>query len=1012
MKITKRIVAVAGACALASVVGAPAAIADGVTASGGDVVTLDLYNLTDIHGHIEPVFNRYTKEAGLSHMSCYIKKARKDNPDSQFTLLGDNIGASPFTSGTQNDNPTIAALNKMGVFASTIGNHEFDKGLDVLKKRINGTDPGNYTKINFPYLGANIKGMGDSLGDYRMWVSPSGVKVAFIGAIEDDVATKLFPGTVDSLTFQKPVPVINDLAKKLKTEGGFVTQADGTLGAEKVKADVVIAMFDNDVEQSYPKMGKYVDGLMGGDTHKPYYFTKVQGAEGNTLSATASGSFTDNLSNLQLKFDKKTGKVIDSEAIQIPAEKVKECGDDPEVKAVVDAALKKSEALKNTVVSTQAGSFYRGYQETVKNGKTMPGENRGTEATLGGLLGDSMKYTFKDLENKPIDIGIGNAGSMRADLVSDKGKVTVGDIFKVAPFSNQVAYSKMTGAQFKVLLEQQWKDLGKESTRPMLKLFISDNVRYTYDPQRQRGDRVTSILVYNQPIDMNKTYTVAGSSFLMEGGDSFDILKDPSIAATRKIIPNMLDRDSIESYLKAHPNVQPRVHKSSVGVSVMESELVGDDVKVKVSLRGLSFSKGAPLVEKVRVKLGGVSQEATVNNTLQDPNASNYNAIVTTDGVGYTDSPVELRVPGVCKGKAGQEVRIALTVADQTGFELVSAAHNLGVDVKCPAAAGNQGGNYSFPSISFGGSADKPKPDDAKKPGDKKPVESKFDKQFTKKVELPKSAVKRASGSDRVATSVAALGLAKNHEVVVLATGSNFPDALTGGALAGALKAGVVLTTSSTLEQSVVNALKAQGTKTVYIVGGQSVVSAGKEAALRAAGFQVVRLAGADRYETAALVKAETLKKLGGKAVVSCNATGANFPDALACASAASLSGGVVDLVRPGQSVAVDKVAGKTICAGGSACAAASGSVTKVVGSDRYETAYKLAEMTPAKGKVMVANGQSYADSLVAGALAGSTGANLVLSNAKRVNVPAGTTSAHLFGGNAVLPDNLPMYTK
>lgn len=383
---------------------------------------------------------------------------------------------------------------------------------------------------------------------------------------------------------------------------------------------------------------------------------------------------------------------------------------------------------------------------------------------------------------------------------------------------------------------------------------------------------------------------------------------------------------------------------------------------------------------------------------------------VNNDGTEYTPAPLttDLTLKAQCKAAAP---------APNPSTPSVTPG---GSGSGSGSTGGSTGGSY-FGGGSFGGGSSTPstpakdkKDDGKKKPGDKKqqPVVNKFDKQFTKKLDLPKNAVVRSAGQDRVATSVAALSLAKNKETVVLATGSNFPDALTGGALAGSLKAGVVLTTSSTLEQSVVNALKAQGTKTVYIVGGQSVVSAAKEAALRAAGFQVVRLAGADRYETAALVKAETLKKLGGKAVVSCNATGANFPDALACASAASLSGGVVDLVRPGQSVAVDKVAGKTICAGGSACAAASGNVTKVVGSDRYETAYKLAEMTPAKGKVMVANGQSYADSLVAGALAGSTGANLVLSNAKRVNVPAGTTSAHLFGGNAVLPDNLPMYTK
>ena len=1024
MKITKRIIAVAGACALASVVGAPAAIADKGTASD-DVVTLDLYNLTDIHGHIEPVFDKYSSEAGLSHMSCYVKKAREQNPNSQLTLLGDNFGASPFTSGSQDDNPTVEALNKMNVFASTIGNHEFDQGLKVLQSRIKGDNPSRYTKIDFPYLAANIKGMGDYLGDYRMWASPSGVKVAFIGAIADDVPTKLFPGTVDSLTFEKPVPVINDLAKKLKTEGGFVTQANGTLGAEKVKADVVIAMFDNDVEQSYPKMGKYVDGLMGGDTHKPYYFTKVQGAEGNILSATASGSYTDNLSNLQIKFNTKTRQVVDSRAIQIPANEVKKCGDDRAVKAVIEKAQVASDSTKNRVITDKAGKFYRGIQETVRDGKVTPGDNRGIESTIGGLVGDVMKNSFTDLDNHRIDIGVVVAGDLRHDLATDTGKITVGDIFKVMPWSNQIAYVKMTGAQFKVLLEQQWKELGENSTRPMLKLNFSSNVRYTFDPQRKRGDRVTSILIDNKPIDMKKLYTVAGSDFLMGGGDSFTLLQDSSIADTLRKVPNKLDREWFESYLKAHPNVQPRVHKSSVGVSVMESELVGDDVKVKVSLRGLSFSKGAPLVEKVRVKLGGVSQEATVNNTLQDPNASNYDAIVTTDGVGYTDAPVELQVPGVCKGKADQDVRIPLTVADQTGFELVSAAHNLGVDVKCPGVADSQGGNYSFPSISFGGSVDKPKPDDAKKPGDKKqpgdkkdkkpgankPVVSKFDKQFTKKVELPKDAVKRASGSDRVATSVSALGLAKNHEVVVLATGSNFPDALVGGALAGAYKGGVVLTTGSTLEQSILDSLKSYKTKTVHIVGGTGAVSAAKEAQLKNAGLEVIRHAGVDRYATAAAVKAATLNALGGKSAIACNATGGDFPDALACSSAASQMGGTVDLVKPGAVVAKDATA-KTVCAGGPACRTAGVGVEKVVGSDRFETAYMLAGVTPAKGAVLVSNGQSYADSLVAGALAGSLNADLVLAKPTRVNVPADTKTMQLFGGKAVLPENMAVYTK
>lgn len=348
-----------------------------------------------------------------------------------------------------------------------------------------------------------------------------------------------------------------------------------------------------------------------------------------------------------------------------------------------------------------------------------------------------------------------------------------------------------------------------------------------------------------------------------------------------------------------------------------------------------------------------------------------------------------------------------------------------------PSASGGSGGGYSgsyFPpsaSPSSSASADKgkekekpaAKKPDTKKPAAKKLTETKFDKMFKTPVKLAKEAVTRAAGGNRVDTSLQALSQIKNHDTVVLATGSSFPDALVGGALAGAMKAGVVLTTNDTLEPTIVKQLQAQGTKTIQIVGGYGAISAAKEAALKAAGFQVTRLAGSDRYETAKMVKAATRSALGlkgnAKAKVSCNATGSNFPDALACASAASLTGGVVDLVKPGSAVTADASAETTICAGGAACAAAGHGVNKVVGSDRYETAYKIAELTPATGKVVVSNASNAAaDALVAGALSASTNARLILSDGKRVNLPAGTKNAHLVGGTQALPNNIPMFTR
>lgn len=645
--------------------GEEAAVAEDAKADS-DLVTLDLYNLTDIHGHIEKSeYKGKVSEAGLAAMSCYVKNAKTKNPNSQLVLLGDNIGASPFTSGSQNDNPTIEALNKMDVFASTIGNHEFDKGQKVLKARFVGgeVDGVTYTKIGFPYLGANVEGM-EEIEPYKVWTSESGVKVAFIGAIEDDAATKVFPGTFDGMNFKKPVPVINNLAKEIK---------------ERKEADIVIAMYDNDVARSLPNMGEYVDGLMGGDTHKPYYFTKKETKAGHKISATASGSFTDNLANLQITFDKKAGKVVDSKAIQIKAEDVVKCGEDKAVAAVVDAAKKVSDEKGAKVIAEGTGNFSRGYQETKKGEEVSLGENRGTESTIGGLIADAMRGSFTTLDKEPIDIGIINAGGIRADLMPKDGKVTVGDVFKVQPFSNEVGYVKMTGAQFKTLLEQQWKVLDKDSTRPVLKLGLSSNVKYTFDPAKKMGERVTSILIDDKPIDPAKIYTVASVTFLLAGGDSFDVLKD--VKDTLTTIPNGLDRDFFGAYLTTNPTVQPRTHVQSVGVTV-DSKVDGTNVSAKVSLRGLSFSgKDEARTNEVTVKLGDKTVKAKVNNTLVDPNAAKENAIVTADGVGYLDQPVEISATATC-GDA-KTTHLPLTVTDDKGNVLVGEAAGLGVDVTC-----------------------------------------------------------------------------------------------------------------------------------------------------------------------------------------------------------------------------------------------------------------------------------------------------------------------------------------
>ena len=649
-------------------------------------ITLDLYNLTDVHGHIQQVTKKgVVREAGLPAMNCYLKKARETNPNSSFTLLGDNIGASPYISGALNDNPTIAALNTLNPLASTIGNHELDMGQAVFKQRVDGSNPSEYVHATFPYLGANIEGMGTYgdgipyLGDYKLWTSPSGMKVAFIGAIAQDVPYKLSPGTTEGLTFSDPIARINSLAASLKGSG---------------TADVVIAMLDDDVKNNYTKVGKDVDGLMGGDTHVPYEFDHVNSVESfesanPRLAGIASGSYTDNLGLIRLTIDPATRQVTSADSILIPAAEVAQCGADPDTQAIVDKAEADSkEAGKRVVATGYTTPFMRGVF-TTPDGLTEPGSNRGIESSLGDLVADSLRETILTPDGKSVDIGMINAGGLRADLVpNEDGTITYAQTYEVEPFSNELGYVTLKGSDLKDALEQQWKsDLNSQNSRPMLKLSLSSNVRYTYDPAKPDGQRITSVTINGEPLKADGTYTVGSVNFLLDGGDSFEALTRGGATVTN----GNLDRDVFNEYLAAHSptkdrsadaasGLAPREAKSSIGLT-LPTEAVADGSTVTIPLRGLSFSEGPSITTKVRVSAGGAQAVADVDNSLVDAHASDAAAVITTDGAGQAS--VDVTVVGACEGKAaGEVVNVALTVA--TDFAtVVEAEDGLTIPVTC-----------------------------------------------------------------------------------------------------------------------------------------------------------------------------------------------------------------------------------------------------------------------------------------------------------------------------------------
>ncbi len=263
-------------------------------------------------------------------------------------------------------------------------------------------------------------------------------------------------------------------------------------------------------------------------------------------------------------------------------------------------------------------------------------------------------------------------------------------------------------------------------------------------------------------------------------------------------------------------------------------------------------------------------------------------------------------------------------------------------------------------------------------------------------IAAPVANVDRIGGSDRFATAVrvSEAAFAGPVPVVFLANGLDYPDALSAAPVAAALGGPLLLTLPRTLPDLVVNELRRLAPETVVLVGSEAVVGAEVEAQVQALGLTTDRVAGPDRYATSrALIERYALP--GSTLFI---ATGRNYPDALAAAAAAGAIDAPVLLVN-GRTTALDPATAALIEARGTTTVHIAGSagvvsaelelelsqrvgtVSRLAGRDRYETAVAIASETASEaGRAFVATGAGFADALSGAVLAAVEQAPLYLS--------------------------------
>ncbi|TNH44293.1 bifunctional metallophosphatase/5'-nucleotidase [Photorhabdus luminescens] len=478
-----------------------------------DTIDVRILAMNDFHGALKAP--NPNKPGGIEHISTLIKELKKGKPNNIVVGAGDMIGASPLLSSMFHDEPTIETLSKVGLEATAVGNHEFDKGKNELLRKQNGgchpvtgcQGPKPFTGAKFQYLAANVtlNQTGKTLFPAYIIKKFEGIPMAFIGLTLEGTPEIVTPSGTEGLSFANEVKTINALVPELRKQG---VKAIGVLiheGAEQKSDGKPIDVnacntLTGEVLDIVNQLDKEIDFVITGHTHQAYNCV-INGKP--VTSAQANGAL---ITNLDLKLNKSTKDIMDFKAENIWVDNRK-YEKDPEVTKMLDIYEKIVTPLANRVI---------GKLDSNLNRQT----NRAGESSLGKVIADAHLYTAASKEDNGAQIAFINSGGIRADMTS--GEVTYSAIYAVQPFSNVLLTKTLTGEQIKRLLEQQW-----DRSRPQI-LAVSNGFEYQWNSAKPAGDRViaSSMRINGEPIELNGKYRVAANEFLATGGDNFSVFNE------------------------------------------------------------------------------------------------------------------------------------------------------------------------------------------------------------------------------------------------------------------------------------------------------------------------------------------------------------------------------------------------------------------------------------------------------------------------------------------------------
>ncbi|MGH8897922.1 MAG: bifunctional metallophosphatase/5'-nucleotidase [Egibacteraceae bacterium] len=500
----------------------------------GGTVDVQVLAVNDFHGHLEPASGAAgevegTAAGGVEYLATHIRARKATNPNTVVVSAGDLIGASPLLSALFHDEPTIEAMNTLGLDLGAVGNHEFDEGADELRRMRGGGCHPTDGCAKFGFLAANVidRETGETLFPPYAVRDFNGVKVAFVGMTLEATPTMVTPRGVAGLEFRDEADTVNALVPELQQQGVeaivvLLHEGGATPGGFNECPGISGPIVD-----IVGRMSDAVDVVVSGHTHQAYN-CRLDGK-----LVTSAGAFGRLVTAIELTVDRARRDVVSARAAnRIVTRDVDRAAD---LRNLIARYAELAIPVANRVIGTITTDLTRA-------------DNTAGESALGTLLADAQLSATAGPGAGGAVVAFINPGGIRADLTvapsgsEAPGEVTYGEAFAVQPFGNNLVTLTLTGAQIDALLEQQW--CGQPSPRV---LHASHGLSYAWNASRPPcEDRVdaSTITIGGVPVDPASRYRVTVNSFLADGGDNFTVLAE----GTDRLV-GALDLDALEAYL-------------------------------------------------------------------------------------------------------------------------------------------------------------------------------------------------------------------------------------------------------------------------------------------------------------------------------------------------------------------------------------------------------------------------------------------------------------------------------